>query len=90
MSENAKITHEELVGWFPIDVPLPIIKILFPEMSQPLTNDEIRSLCMAAAVAPRHVFTGGVGGADNCQHVENDVQCGRWSDEPETIQCKDR
>lgn len=41
-----RITIEEVEEMFPTEIPLVIMKLLFPENSQPMTADEIRELML--------------------------------------------
>lgn len=48
MSE--KITVKELEDWFGTELPTPVIKILFPEKSKPLTLNEARGILEAMSM----------------------------------------
>lgn len=43
----SKIRMEEVDNLFPKGVPLVVMKIMFPERSQPLTKDEVREVIRA-------------------------------------------
>lgn len=44
MSDDDKLTQEELGVLFPNGIPLHIFKIIFPERCEPLTNNEVRKI----------------------------------------------
>ena len=57
-NEMDKISQDEIALMFPDGLPMELVKVMFPEMSKPLTPDEIRFLMRSVATTVRQYNIG--------------------------------